>query len=222
VVESELGREIAAFLLEFLPFEEAAGDMLESVRLVLQPGLIDEEETRKLWQRAQSKRNMLVGFLHALPDALPVNAVEHSLLTTHRQCFEEYGSDIAAILKRAMSAPGQAFLLTCEQALTRVSDQDVVISLFEAIADYFREARFTDLNYRDIAELETAVNKLEGYSITELDPYLRSVLFLSAISVELLNPIFAHTDAIGSGMRKKISPVSGRIFHHLAVVTAPA
>ena len=97
-----------------------------------------------------------------------------------------------------------------------------MISLFDAIADYFREARFTDLNYRDIGELEIAVNKLEGYSFTELDPCLRSVLFLSAISVELLNPIFAHTDAIGSGMRKKISPVSERIFHHLAVLTVPA
>jgi hypothetical protein len=49
--------------------------------------------------------------------------------------------------------------------------------------------------------------------------YARSIWFLSAISVDLLNPIFARTDAIGSGMRKKIKPVTDRVFHHLRALT---
>ena len=37
-------KELAEFLIEFLPFEEDQSDMIESVRLVLQPGLINQQE----------------------------------------------------------------------------------------------------------------------------------------------------------------------------------
>lgn len=214
VAASELGCEIAAFLLEFLPFEAVAADMLESVRLVLQPGLISEADMQRLWQRAQGKRNMLVGFLHTMPDSLPLNATAHPFLQTQAQLIDE--SKVP--LKRIMTAPGQAFLQTCERALARVSDQEVAVSLFDAIAAYFREARCIDEDYRDINELENAVNAL-GYQFgPELEKFVRSIWFLSAISVELLNPIFAHSDAVGSGMRKKIKPLTERIFHHLNVL----
>jgi len=215
VAVSELGREIAAFLLEFLPFEAVAGDMLESARLVLQPGLIDEDEVHKLWQRAQIKPNLLVGFLRTMPDTLPLNAEDHPSLLTHLQLFD--GPEVA-MLKRVMSAQGQAFLQTCEWALAKVTDQDVVVSLFEAIANYFSTERFTDVDYRDVAKLEAAVDQLDCQLPKDLENYARSVWFLSAISVELLNPIFSHTDAIGSGMRQKINPLTERIFHHLKVL----
>ena len=214
VATSELGRQIAAFLFEFLPFEAVAGDMLETVRLILQPGLIGEDEIHKLWQRAQSKRNMLVGFLHAMPDSLPLNADVHPLLET-LQLID--GSGLVT-LKRVMSASGQAFLQTSERALAKVSDQEVAVSLLDAIARYFHDSRFTDVEYRDVAELEAAVNRVEFKQVVDVENYMRSIGFLSAISVELLNPIFAHSDAIGSGMRKKIKPVTERIFHHLRVL----
>ena len=215
VATSELGREIAAFLLEFLPFEANAGDMLESVRLVLQPGLIDENEKRKLWQRAQTKRNLLVGFLLSVPDALPIETEDHPSFLAQLPRIE--GPEVV-MLKRVMSTQGQAFLQTCKLALDKVSDQDVVVSLFEAIANYFSTVRFADVEFRDIAKLEAAVDQLECLLPRELENYARSIWFLSAISVELLNPVFAHTDAIGSGMRKKIKPLTERIYHHLKIL----
>lgn len=222
VANSEIGRELAAFLLEFLPFEEQPGNMLESVRLVLQPGLIDAAERDRLWQRAQTRRNMLVGFLHTVPNDLPLTGAAHPLLREYSRVFEGAPSGQAPVLTalaRVFSAPGQAFLQTCELALARVSDQEVTVSLFDAIANYFHETRFTDTGYRDIDELEHAVSELECKYGAELEPYLRSIWFLSAISVALLDPIFARTDAIGSGMRRKIKPVTDRIFHHLRVLS---
>ena len=221
LVNTELGRELARFLLEFLPFEEDAGSMLESVRLVLQPGLIDDEERGKLWQRAQSKRNLLVGFLHTLPDALPLHAAAHPALAEYSQLFDAPGSaedPAIAALRRAFSPQGQAFMQTCAQALARVSDQEVTVSLFAAIANYFRDARVIDADYRDVGELDSAVGAAEWKRSPDLEVYVRSIWFLSAISVELLNPIFARTDAIGSGMRSKIKPVTDRISQHLGVL----
>ncbi len=211
VAGSAIGRELAAFLLEFLPFEQEPGDLLESVRLVLQPGLIDDGDRQALWQKAQVKRSMLVGFLLAAPDALPVEAPAHPdlELLKRSQASTTTGEDaIIAVMRRVLSAPGQTYLQTCEMALARVSDQNVTVALFEAIADYFGQARVFADRFRDVGKLGRAAADFEWRGPPELESYARSIVFLSAIGVELLNPIFARTDAIGSGMRRKIKPVS--------------
>ena len=71
VVEGRTGPVLAEFLLEFLPFEEEQRAIIDSVRLMLQPGLISDEDKRKLWKRARNKRSYYVGFLHTVPDDLP-------------------------------------------------------------------------------------------------------------------------------------------------------
>ncbi|TNF90977.1 MAG: sulfur reduction protein DsrS [Gammaproteobacteria bacterium] len=222
VAESPIGRELAAFLLEFLPFEQEAGSMLESVRLVLQAGLIDEEDRHKLWQRAQIKRSMLVGFLLSVPDALPLNAREHPALQAHERSLDPaIAADdaVLAVMRRVFSAPGQAFLQACDLALAKVIDQEVTVLLFEAIARYFHEARAIHGCFRDIEELEEAVNRLEWTHDPQIENYGRSIWFLSALAVDLLDPIFSRTDAIGSGMRRKIKPITDRIFDHLHRLT---
>lgn len=217
VANSPIGRELAAFLLEFLPFEQEAGDMLESVRLVLQPGLIGADAQAGLWQRAQVKRAMLVGFLLTLPDALPTSAAPHPALQTHARSLDPAaGNDaVLAVMRQVFSAPGQAFVQTCELALAKVIDQEVTASLFHAIAEYFRAARAVEGRYRDVDDLENAINGIEWSGAPELETWARSVFFLAAIGVDLLDPIFARTDAVGSGMRRKIKPVTDRIFYHL-------
>ncbi len=218
VAGSSIGPELAAFLLEFLPFEQEASSMLESVRLVLQPGLIDDETMLGLWQKAQVKRSMLVGFLLSLPDALPLSAKEHPALQTHTRLLQpavNADDPCLAAMRRVFSGPGQAFLQTCELALARVPDQEVTVSLFDAIARYFAEARIVGGGFRDIDELENAVSRVDWNGAPELESYARSIFFLSAIGVDLLNPIFGKTDAIGSGMRRKIKPVTDRISYHL-------
>ena len=46
------------------------------------------------------------------------------------------------------------------------------------------------------------------------------MIILSCLSVKLVNPIFARTDAIGTMMRKKIQPVTDPIFDQFAVLQA--
>ena len=77
IVESEMGLVLADHLYEHLAFETDPRPMIESVRLMLQPGLIDEEKRDKLWRSSQRKNAYLVGFLQAIPNDLPHDQTEH-------------------------------------------------------------------------------------------------------------------------------------------------
>ena len=140
VVEGETGKILADFLIEFLPFEEEQNDMIESVRLVLQPGLISQQEKEKLWARTKTKKSFYVGFLHALADDLPIEVDAHPDYDHLSQQLQELLADKnphALMLEKVLSAKGQAFIKTVEDALKKPGNQDVIISLLEAISKYF-------------------------------------------------------------------------------------
>jgi len=140
VVEGETGKILAEFLLEFLPFEEEQNDIIESVRLVLQPGLISQQEKEKLWSKTKTKRSFYVGFLHAAPDDLPVEVAAHVDYEKVKQQLKpllEEGNPYALMLEKVLSAKGQAFINTIEDALKKPGNQDVVVSLLDAVSKYF-------------------------------------------------------------------------------------
>jgi len=67
VSKGELGKELAAYLMKFLPFEEKQVSIVNMVRLCLQGELITQDEKEKLWARAKRRNPFYVGFLHADP-----------------------------------------------------------------------------------------------------------------------------------------------------------
>ena len=48
--------------------------------------------------------------------------------------------------------------------------------------------------------------------------YLCAMTVMACLSVKLVNPIFARTDAIGTVMRKKIKPVTDSILEQLQIL----
>jgi hypothetical protein len=235
VVEGETGKVLAEFLVEFLPFEEEQSDMIESVRLVLQPGLISQQEKEKLWSKTKTKRSFYVGFLHACADDLPVEVDAHENYDVIKQQLEpllEEASPYALMLEKVLSAKGQAFVKTAEDALKKPGNQDVVVSLLEAISKYFETIlpdKFTDDDIDAIcSEAETlcrsdneALNKvvasLQG-NVEDGQKYLSAMTVLACLSVKLVNPIFARSDAIGTVMRKKIKPVTDPVVEQLHIL----
>ena len=235
VVEGETGKELAEFLLEFLPFEEEQSDIIESVRLVLQPGLISQQEKEKLWSKTKSKRSFYVGFLHACADDLPVVVDAHEHYEIIKQQLEpllQQANPFALMLEKVLSEKGQAYIKTVEDALKKPGNQDVVVSLLEAISKYFETIlpdKFTDDDIEAICcEAQTfccgdnqALNKvvasLQG-SVEDVEKYLSAMTVLACLSVKLVNPIFARSDAIGTVMRKKIKPVTDRIVEQLRIL----
>ncbi len=235
VVEGKTGKLLAEFLIEFLPFEEEQYNMIESVRLVLQPGLIDQQEKEKLWARTKTKRSFYVGFLHASADDLPVTNEAHASYYKIKQPLAALlaeGNPYARMLEKVLSAKGQAFINTAEAALIKPGNQDVVVSLLAAIAQYFASIipqQFTEdditlicseanaLCCSDNADLNKVVAAVSEVS-ENVQQHLCAMTVLACLSVRLVNPIFAHTDAIGTVMRKKIKPVTDPVFEQLQIL----
>ena len=55
VVQGETGKKLADYLIEYLPFETETESMVDSVRMALKPGLLDQQTRLKLWKKASRK-----------------------------------------------------------------------------------------------------------------------------------------------------------------------
>ena len=221
IVDSIIGKELAEFLVEFLPFEMEAYDIVESVRLVLQPGLVDEPTVQSLWSRGARKSAFYVGFLLAKPNELPEQAPANSNYEELKNKLQELSVDnpYASLLLQIYSSEGQAFLTTIDKTMNKLSDQHVVVFFLEAIRNYFHalSAR-SDNNFRGFGDIDSAVElALADESNTYLNAVLNrtpeyrelltAIISLSCVCESLVDPIFSQTDAVGSVMRKRLQPV---------------
>ena len=220
VVNGSMGAELAQFLVEFLPFEEQQKAIIDSVRLVLQPGLISDEVREDIWKRAKRKNSYYVGFLQQTPDNLPIAIAAHAKwksLTTALHAEIGQGNALAKQLCNTLSPAGQAFLYTTDLVLQKPNDQDVVVALLNTIGCYFKGINSAAPMWRDMQSLSSHADKIYANNDAEvekilaidasLQPQLKALFSLSMTSETLVGPIFCITDAIGSVMRKKIETV---------------
>ncbi|VAW73455.1 hypothetical protein MNBD_GAMMA15-1292 [hydrothermal vent metagenome] len=229
VVNGKLGRELAEFLVEYLPFETEHKAMIETIRLVLQPDLITDELRDKLWRSAKRKNSYYVGFMDACPDKLPETTKARSdwqqVSETLVPLVEE-GNPLAIQLCRCLSASGQAYLATAEMVMSKPTNQDVVVEFLKSIQCYFSSVC---PNADSVADMETVVSDAEALldvpavcpttknvqdmlkALPQYHAEVRAMMALGWVGESLVNPIFARTDSIGSVMRKKIVPVTGPI-----------
>ena len=224
VVQGDMGPVLADFLVEFLPFETEARDMIASVRLILQSGLVSSETRTELWGRGKHKNAYYVGFLQAVPDELPAGAGPHPLrdeVCGKLETLTEKGNPFAVQFCRLLGSEGQGFLDTVASVLDKPSNQDVVVSLLHAIAAYFHTLRTNDTERQTMDDIDAAVDDLmisayaPGLPLGELlarapgmEKEVHAMLVLSMVDEPLVNPIFSRTDAIGTVMRRKLKPVS--------------
>ena len=230
VVTGDMGPILADFLVEFLPFEEDQQAMIDSVRLVLQPGLISAEQHQKLWDRGQRRTSFYIGFLKAQPDSLPAQATkhpEHDSIQKQLHPFLEEKNPVAEQLCRALCAGGQAFLKTTQQVIKKLNNQDAAVALVEAIEDYFAPLRPDTKRRREIDEIisdaETCCHdNSNSADILKVDPAhhdkIRAMFILAMVSEQLLAPVFGQTDAIGSVMRKKLSHITTVMLEQLSLL----
>ena len=230
VIDGDMGKILADFLVEFLPFEEEPGAMIESARLVLQKNLITEDVRNSLWKKGQRKNALLVGFLKTLPDDLPVDSLEHNKCNELKSGLMSLGDNVFSnIILRILSKEGQAYLNTIEAVMKKPSNQDVVISLFKTIKEYFNTVSPSQTDYQDIEELLSDAEKYTAVSAMQFDALkeffeaypelsgmVKSIITLSLICESLTSPIFSRTDAIGSLMRKKINHITCPLLNEIS------
>jgi len=233
VSQGKMGPILAMHLVEHLPFETSPHQVIDTVRIVLQPGLLDEPTMLRLWNRAKSDNTYYVGFLETVPDALPGEDGAQK-----RPLHAEYplgplleaGNPYARQLARVLSPSGKRFLAACDDVLRRPADQDVARALFRAIGAYFGVLRH-DLDQEHTLEDALAlVEQCLAHPDAALDALLaampqyravmRALLVLAEVGEFTVAPILVRTTAIGSLMRRKLEPVTEPVLEQVAVLRA--
>jgi len=231
VAESELGRELAAFLLEHLPFEENVSEAARIVTRILAPGLLDRQRRRRLWESARRKPHYYLGFLvhwqHALPDDFPARtdfaSVERAL------AGRSAATPVAAALLRCLSGQGQAFLNAARSALDRPGEQDVVYALLDAIGNFVDPVRALPAPASAAASGSALEARILAASqqgafaeVLAASPgqaaELRSLAALAGVDARLAEPLLARSSAVGSLMRRRLDPIAAPIARHLSVL----
>jgi len=229
IAQSDLARELAEFLLEFLPFEIEHRDMIDSVRLCLQPDLLTKDEVADLWKRAKRKQSLYVGFLLSLPDNLPEQQSAHPSypeVNEQLSALAKAGNVYATQLLRYLSEAGQVFLKTTIRILDKAASQDTIVSLFHAFAAYNQVLPLASIKQRSIKDAEQmALIWLGNNEDEQLQACLnacvlcrdqvRAMLVLAQMGEVTLFPIFGLTDALGSVMRKKLKPLTDPLLDNL-------
>lgn len=231
VSQGKMGPVLAEYLVEHLPFETSPHVVIDTVRIVLQPGLLNPQTLQRLWKSAKGDNTYYVGFLETVPDALPGQEDEPVTASPGASSLEPLvaaGNPYARQLDRVRSRSGKRFLAACEDVLRRPADQDVARALFRAIGAYFAALRQDASQERS---LEGAV-ALAGQRLATPDagleallatmPQCRSVmhalLVLAEVGEYTVAPILVRTTAIGSLMRRKLEPVTDPVLEQLVVL----
>ncbi len=219
IVAGEMGPKLARWLVEFLPFETEAEKIMDTLTLVLQPGLVDAGVRDELWKRARRKNAYYIGFLASTPDDLPQAGAPSPLLSKWAGALGELadgGNAIAALLQRVLSPVGQVWLATFKRVLEKPVNQDVVNRALEVAADYFAAARPegpADATLEALEEEaarwleEAAQAQAVAQACPDSEGHLRALRVLSGSGYGVVRPVFSKTDAIGTLMRRKLEPV---------------
>jgi hypothetical protein len=235
VVTGPMGPQLADHLVEHLPFEEEARDVIDSVRLVLQPGLVSDETRLALWGKGRQKNAYQVGFLLATPDALPEPEPPRPDLEAVGGVLAGLaeGNCYAAALLRLFGGPGQTFLRTVADVLRRPANQDVVNLLLEAVAGYLAAVRPPGDPEADldgiVAEVEQLCSRAPPPAVSDLladlpqlRPELGALLVLSRVGYPVVRPIFSRTTAIGTLMRRKLEPLTAPLLRMIETLRGGA
>ncbi|NEX15622.1 MAG: sulfur reduction protein DsrS [Halochromatium sp.] len=235
IVASTMGPVLADYLLEYLPFETDHETMMESVRLVLQPGLLSDEKILELWKRSTRKQAYLVGFLRARPDDLPEPLqprADAEEIATALAAELSAGNAVAGLLVRVTSAAGQRFLKTLSAVLDKPPNQDIVSAGFDLLRGYFAVLRpegdpnlaidalladgeaFVGLgghtSARAIEEVGPEPMREQVQRILEqlpaTAPDLVTMRLLSGAGYGLIRPLLPDPTTLGSLMRRKLTP----------------
>lgn len=222
IVNGDLGKELADYLMEFLPFEERQLNIVNMVRLCLQGDLLTRAEKEKLWSRAKRRNPFYVGFAHTDPAQIPLQQSEHVFRDEICQLTKpllDQNNPYATTLCDLLSENGQKWLKTLKLSLKKPVDQDVVISLFTAISLYFKlpicdprgqRAIETALSHSQQIcnepdpDLAALIQVLEPQHL----PLLDSMLVLAQLGEHTLIPIFSGNDSVGTVMRKRLLPLT--------------
>lgn len=222
VLEDALGREIAQFLMEHLPFENEPDRILEILSAVLQRGLLEQRQIEQIWQRSRERGKGIyrIAFLQGRPLALPEPLPPHPEFDEWSERIApllERGSGAAQLLLQIGSAAGQTFVAEARRLLEQVANEESVYALLNAIGPFFSPLGVAVGEERDLGRLMLQQEQLLGSSesgataeLLELAPEQRgrilAMMFLSQVREEVAFRAVLHSGSVGRSLRRRLRP----------------
>lgn len=234
VADSKLGKELAVHLLEFLPFETEHADLIETVRLICPRGLIAEVELLRLWRRGVRKTSYLTGFLLGRRDNLPESPPASPALGSASEIAETLADNpLLASLCKVLAEQGQSVLATCGKILARPASHESVVETLEALQTYLDLPDLRDRACASRGEIEATLGAMRNSddplsealaavaSDGRLEEKLNALLTLALSGEPLVRDYFARSTAVGSLMRKQLSPILEPVERSLDILLSP-
>ncbi len=229
VVQGGMGKVLADYLIEHLPFETEPLPVITTVRLVLQPGLIDDATRARIWARSTSRNAYRLGFLAAVPDNLPAPLPARTGSDRPRAVLASLAtrSPLAALLAKLLDSPGQTFLAVSAEQMQHPLDKDTVAVLLDVVGNYFASARRGEIeaNFATAlarAETKAATGEVEIgallAAVPELKREIMAMLALAHCSEALATPVLARTTATGTLLKRKLESVVEPLLAQIAVL----
>lgn len=234
VVQGKMGEELAQFLVEHLPFESDPMLVIATIRLVLQPGLIEAPARERIFRLGTHRNVYHIGFLEEVPDALPDPLPARGDAVKYRDRLAKISTKnpLAAFLLKLLDSPGQTFLAVSEMQLRHPVDKYTVAKLMDVIGKYFKPGlsgnkqasefgkafAMAEARLRDPGEELAVLLK----SVPELKQEIMAMLTLAHTGEALVTPIIAASTASGTLLRRKLGPVLDPLLDQYATLRQTA
>jgi len=207
VVKHPIGKQIAEYLLEFLPFTDDITQLIDTTNLLLQADLIPQSAKDKLWQQGQRKTAFLVGFIERNTDNLPNNDNTIAL------------DDDIKELECVNSEQGQILLKTIATILKKINQESVLYRTLEVLGKFTAHPLIHPQPTITQCQAQ-AYQVAQTLGITS--DKIKARLLLASVSEQLAIPIISAHNLKGSIIRKKLAPTLAPIQSALTLLTAPS
>lgn len=208
VAQGPMGRVLADFLVEHLPFlQDDHLGIIDTVAVLIYSNAVTPAGLETMWKFGRRSNTHYVAFLEMAAGRLPLPLAAH---IEHLAVRAALANDIAAehptavALEQALSSQGQTFLDAAADILERPETQEVVSRTLNAIGRYLSANLDWSRDDQPRCDACQAIN-----------PKLDAVSRLARCNDSLVQPIFARSTAIGSLMRRKIEPVTAPLLRDI-------
>jgi hypothetical protein len=195
VREGMMGKLLADYLIEHLPFEEDPEAAMHTVRAVLAAGQLEPAKREALWLKGKRRPHYLVGFLEYLPDDLPEDSPRELPTGLTGQ-----DSPALRLLTRCYSGSGQSYLKAAELALEKPPVHATAYLLLDLLGQYFAAGKDALVELPGAPAEAAALAALAGLCNADAEFILK------------------RTTAVGPLMRRHLEPLFAPIIGHLRVL----
>ena len=197
VRQGAMGKVLADFLIEHLPFEEDPIQAMNSIRAVIGADLLDAAGGEQLWAKAKRRPHYFIGFLEHRPDDLPAEG--ERTLPAEVAARAGAGDPWARQLARCYAPSGQSFLRAAEMALEKPPAHEAVYLLLDILGGYFAAVR-------------------EAAPMAGFEREAEAMRILAGLSNVDAEPILTRTTAVGPLMRRHLEPLFAPLLGHIRIL----